>query len=58
MNADIKHVIPRKVPIRTKTMLRTAAEDHMAAIANEPAETEYRRVNLLLSSVEASHHAT
>lgn len=36
LNADLKHVIGRKVPIRTKAKLRAAAEDHMAIIANEP----------------------
>jgi transposase len=36
LNADLKHVIGRKVPIRTKAKLRAAAEDHMAVIASEP----------------------
>lgn len=36
LSADLKHVIGRKVPIRTKAKLRAAAEDHMAIIANEP----------------------
>jgi transposase len=36
LNADLKHVIGRKVPIRTKANLRAAAEDHMAVIASEP----------------------
>ena len=36
LNADLKHIIGRKVPIRTKAKLRAAAEDHMAVIANEP----------------------
>lgn len=36
LNADLKHVIRRKVPARTKAKLRVAAEDHMAVIANAP----------------------
>jgi transposase len=36
LNADLKHVIGRKVPMRTKAKLRAAAEDHMAVVANEP----------------------
>jgi transposase len=36
LNADLKHVIGRKVPIRTKTKLRAAAEDHMKVVASEP----------------------
>ena len=36
LNADLKHVIARKVPIRTKTKLRAAAEDLMAVIVSEP----------------------
>ena len=36
LNADIKHVISSKVPIRTKATLRAAAEDRIAAAANEP----------------------
>ncbi len=36
LNADLKHVIRRKVPIRTKSKLRAAAEDHMQIVATEP----------------------
>jgi transposase len=36
LNADLKHVIGREVPIRTKASLRAAAEEHMTVIANEP----------------------
>ncbi len=36
LNADLKHVIGRKVPIRTKTKLRAAAEDHMRVVVSEP----------------------
>lgn len=36
LNADLKHVIGRKVPMRTKAKLRAAAEDHMTVVANEP----------------------
>jgi len=36
LNADLKHVIGRKVPMRTKAKLRAAAEDHMAVVAGEP----------------------
>jgi transposase len=36
LNADLKHVIGRKVPIRTKPKLRAAAEDHMRVVAAEP----------------------
>ena len=36
LNADLKHVIGRKVPVRTKAKLRTAAEQHMAVISSEP----------------------
>lgn len=35
LNADLKHVIGRKVPMRTKAKLRAAEEDHMAMVANE-----------------------
>lgn len=36
LNADLKQVIRRKVPARTKAKLRAAAEDHMATIGSEP----------------------
>jgi len=36
LNADLKHVIGRKMPMRTKAKLRAAAEDHMAVVACEP----------------------
>ena len=36
LNADLKRVIGRKVPMRTKVKLRAAAEDHMAVVASEP----------------------
>ncbi len=36
LNADLKHVIRRKVPARTKAKLRAATEEHMALIGNEP----------------------
>ena len=36
LNADLKHVIGRKVPMRTKAKLFTAAQDHMTMVANEP----------------------
>lgn len=36
LNADLKHVIRRKVPARTKAKLRAAAEEHMAVIGSEP----------------------
>ena len=29
LNADMKHAIGTKVPVRTKAKLKTAAEDHM-----------------------------
>ena len=40
LNAGLKHVIGRKVPIRTKTKLRAAAEDHMKGVASEPARVK------------------
>jgi transposase len=40
LNADLKHVIGRKVPIRTKDKLRAAAEGHMQVVANEPARVK------------------
>lgn len=36
LNADLKHVMRKKVPIRTKAKLRAAAEDHMTVISSEP----------------------
>ena len=36
LNADLKHVIRRKVPARTKAKLRSATEEHMALIGKEP----------------------
>jgi transposase len=36
LNADLKHVISAKVPMRTKAKLRAAAEDHMTVVTNEP----------------------
>ncbi len=36
LDADLKQVIRRKVPTRTKAKLRAAAEDHMATIGREP----------------------
>lgn len=36
LNADLKHVIRVKVPVRTKAKLRAATEDHMTTIANQP----------------------
>lgn len=36
LNADLKHVIGRKVPMCTKAKLRAAAEDHMAVVDIEP----------------------
>ncbi|WP_019939236.1 IS630 family transposase [Bordetella sp. FB-8] len=36
LNADLKHVIRRKAPARTKAKLRAATEEHMALIGREP----------------------
>jgi transposase len=36
LNADLKQVIGRKVPVRTKAKLRAAAEQHMEVIGREP----------------------
>lgn len=41
LNADLKHVIGRKAPIRTNTTLRAAAENHMKVVASEPARVKY-----------------
>lgn len=40
LNADLKHVIGRKVPIRTKAKLHAAAEQHMRVVASEPARVK------------------
>ena len=36
LNADLKHVIRSKVPVRTKARLQAAASEHMTALANKP----------------------
>jgi transposase len=36
LNADLKHAIGTKVPVRTKTKLREATEAHMQRIQSEP----------------------
>ena len=36
LNADLKHVIRSKVPVRTKARLQAAAVDHMTALTNRP----------------------
>ena len=36
LNADLKHVIRFKVPVRTKARLQAAAVEHMTALANKP----------------------
>lgn len=36
LNADIKHVIRSKVPVRTKAKLQVIAFGHTAALANKP----------------------
>jgi transposase len=36
LNADLKHVIRSKVPVRTKAKLHAAAVDHMTALATKP----------------------
>ncbi len=36
LNADLKHVIRRKVPVRTKAKLQAAAEQHMHLVASQP----------------------
>jgi transposase len=36
LNADLKHAIGSKVPVRTKAKLRDAAKEHMADLANNP----------------------
>ena len=36
LNADLKHAIGSKVPVRTKAKLHAAASDHMARIEADP----------------------
>jgi len=36
LNADLKHVIRSKVPVRTKAKLQAAAVDHMTALETKP----------------------
>ena len=36
LNADLKHRIRSKVPVRTQAKLHAAAVDHMTALANKP----------------------
>jgi transposase len=36
LNADLKHAIGSKVPVRTKTKLRAAADEHMHSVATNP----------------------
>ena len=36
LNADMKHAISSKVPVRTKAKLKVAAQDHMALIDRSP----------------------
>ena len=36
LNADLKHAIRRKVPVRTKTRLQAAAVEHMTALEAKP----------------------
>jgi len=36
LNADMKHAIGAKVPVRTKSKLKAAAEDHMSMIGKSP----------------------
>ncbi|WP_309626802.1 transposase, partial [Methylibium sp.] len=36
LNADLKHVIRSKVPVRTKAKLQAAALDHMTALQTKP----------------------
>ena len=36
LNADMKHAIEAKVPVRTKPKLKAAAEDHMTMIGKSP----------------------
>ncbi len=36
LNADLKHVIRTKVPVRTKAKLHAAVVDHRTALVNKP----------------------
>ena len=36
LNADLKHAIGSKVPVRTKAKLRAAATEHMTMLENTP----------------------
>ncbi len=36
LNADLKHAIGSKVPVRTKAKLRAAATEHMTMLENMP----------------------
>ena len=36
LNADMKHAIGSKVPVRTKPKLKAAAEEHMTMIGKSP----------------------
>jgi transposase len=36
LNADMKHAISTKVPVRTKAKLKAAAEQHMSVIGQSP----------------------
>ena len=36
LNADMKHAIGAKVPVRTKSKLKATAEDHMTIIGKSP----------------------
>jgi transposase len=36
LNADMKHAIGTKVPVRSKSKLKAAAEDHMTIIGTSP----------------------
>ena len=36
LNADMKHAIGAKVPVRTKSKLKAAVEDHMTMIGTSP----------------------
>jgi hypothetical protein len=48
LNADLKHVIRRKVPARSKTKLRAAIEEQMTIIGSEPerVEADFRDPNV------------
>ena len=36
LNADMKHAISTKVPVRTKAKLKAASEEHMGLIGQSP----------------------